>query len=119
MQMRRGRSLWKMESGEDWSALEKVRFLCLLKGGEGQAPSRFGVGPGHRANKPLGLPPCSACRVLLRPSELTGPEGERPLDLPLSAMALCAPAPEWMPAESCCSLLVCVSALNAMRVKIP
>lgn len=77
MQMRRGRSLWKMESGEDWSALEKVRFLCSLKGGEGQVPSKFGVGPGHRANKPLGLPPCSACQVLLRLRELTGPEGER------------------------------------------
>lgn len=31
----------------------------------------------------------------------TGPEGERSLSLPLSAMALSAPALEWMPACLC------------------
>lgn len=114
MQMRRGRSLWKVERGEGWSALEKVGFLCSLKDGEGQGPSRSGVGPGHRPNKS----PCSAYSVQLRHRELTGPEGGGPLRLLLSAMALFTPVLVWIPAESGCWLLVCVSALNAMRVKI-
>lgn len=39
--MRRGRSLWKVERGEGWRALEKVGFLCSLKDGEGQGTSRL------------------------------------------------------------------------------
>lgn len=116
--MRRGRGLWEMESGEGWSTPEKVRFFCSLKEGEGQEPSSLGVGPEPRASGSLRLPPCSTSQVLLRPRELTGLEGERPLRLPLSAMAVCAPTLEWMPAESCCGLLLSVSALNAMHVKI-
>ena len=34
-----------MEGREDWSALEKARFICLLKDEEGQGPSRFGPRP--------------------------------------------------------------------------
>lgn len=98
--MRRDRGIWKVESGEGLRALEKTRFLCPLKGGEGQGPSRCGLGPGLSASESLTLPPCSACCVL--PST----RGR----LALSAMALYVPALEWMPAESCCSLLVCASA---------
>lgn len=44
-----------MESREGWSAWEKIRFICLLKDGDGQRLSKFGVGPEHRARQPLGL----------------------------------------------------------------
>lgn len=47
--------------GEGWNALEKVRFIRSPKDGAGQGPSRFGVGPEHKARQSLGLPPCSAC----------------------------------------------------------
>lgn len=45
VQMRRGRGPREMESRGGWSALEKARFICLLKDGEGQGPSRFGPRP--------------------------------------------------------------------------
>lgn len=102
-----------MEGREGWNASEKVTLICSLKDGEGQGPSRFGVGPEPRARESLGLSVLSCLGLGCQPAlKEKGPSA--PLCQPWPCLLLplsgCLQSPVY-------SLLACVSSLNAVRVE--